>query len=195
MLFFDKAVDRQILGLEFPSSALLSLGPLFVLICSPLLVLFSERVLEKGKPLNGLIKIGIGFILTSLSFGILAFSCHVHSDLISPVWVVGSILIQTLGELLIVPIGFSNISKLAPPRLRSLMMSFWLMAIAYGHYFGGMIAQGSVNPSPLQETALMHYHAFFLNLALMPCLVGIGLFCTRILTLFCAPIFKKQYNS
>lgn len=176
MLFFNKAVDRQIFGIEFPSATLLSLGPAFVLLCSPLLILFSEKILEKKGPLDGLLKIGIGFILTGLSFVILDLSCNTPKDLASPLWVVGAILVQTFGELLIVPIGFSNISKLAPPRFRSLMMSFWLMAIAYGHYFGGFIAKFSVSESLSVETSLMHYQSFFLNLSYVPCLVGIGLF-------------------
>lgn len=176
MLFFDKAVDRQIIGIEFPSSALLSLGPIFVLICSPLLVLFSEKILERKTYIDGLIKLGIGFLLTSLSFLILAVSCNQENNLVSPFWVVGSILIQTIGELWIVPIGFSNISKLAPPRVRSLMMSFWLMAIAYGHYFGGFIAQFSLSEPSASESTLGHYSTFFLNLALAPCAVGFLLF-------------------
>ena len=172
MLFFDKAVDRRIMGIELPSSTLLSLGPVFVLICGPLLVLFSEKILERNKSIDGLIKLGIGFILTGLSFLILALSCDQANTLVSPIWVVGAILVQTLGELWIVPIGFSNISKLSPPRFRSLMMSFWLMAIAYGHYLGGYIALFSLSDVPGSVSSLEHYHAFFLNLALPPCAVA-----------------------
>ena len=176
MLFFDKAVDRQIFGLELPSAVLLSLSPIFVLICSPFLILFSEKILEKNNPMDGLLKIGVGFILTGLSFVILAVSCMTNNDFVSPLWVIGAIFIQTLGELLIVPIGFSNISKLAPPRFRSLMMSFWLMAIAYGHYFGGFIAKFSVNDSAVSGNAFANYYTFFWNLAWMPCGVGVLLF-------------------
>ncbi len=176
MLFFDKAVDRHIMGIEFPSGALLSLGPVFVFFCSPILILFWEKILEKKKSMDGLLKIGIGFLLTSLSFSILALGCHQTNILVSPFWVVAAIFVQTLGELWIVPIGFSNISKLAPPRFRSVMMSFWLMAIANGHYFGGFIAEFSLRDPALPESSLGHYQSFFSNLALMPCIVGVGLF-------------------
>lgn len=176
MLFFEKAVDRQIFGLELPSATLLALGPIFVLFCSPLLNLFSAKVLEKNKPMDGLIKIGIGFILIGLSFIILTLSCYVHNAHISPLWVIGAILSETFGELLIVPIGFSNISKLAPPRYRSLMMSFWLMAIAYGHSLGGFIAKFSVNESFVADSSVGHYQTFFWNIALIPCVLGVLLF-------------------
>ncbi|MBY0292347.1 MAG: peptide MFS transporter, partial [Alphaproteobacteria bacterium] len=176
MLFFDKAVNRQILGIEFPAAALLSLGPIFVLICGPLLILFSEKVLEKNRKMDGLLKLGIGFLLTGLSFLMLALSSRGGDDLASPFWVIGAILIQTIGELWIVPIGFSNISKLSPPRFRSLMMSFWLMAIAYGHYFAGFIAQFSLSDPLLPESSLDHYQTFFLSLAIAPCIVAFLLF-------------------
>lgn len=176
MLFFNKAVERTLFGLEIPAAALLSLNPIFVLVCSPLLILFSAKTLEKNKPMNGLVKISIGFILTGFSFLILALSCYISYAFVSPLWIMGAFLIQTFGELLIVPIGYSNISKLAPPRFRSLMMSFWLMAIAYGHYFGGFIAKFSVSSASIGETSLDHYQIFFLNLGLMPCILGILLF-------------------
>lgn len=172
MLFFEKAVERTLFGIEIPSAALLSLGPVFVFFLSPLLALFWERILEKNKNLNGLIKIAIGFLLTSLSFIILALSCIQEKEVAPLFWVIFSILVQTLGELWIVPIGFSNISKLAPPRFRSVMMSFWLMAIAYGHYMGGFIAKFSVNESSSGETALEHYQTFFWSLSLMSFVVG-----------------------
>ncbi len=176
MLFFDKAVDRKIMGIEIPSSALLSLGPIFVLICSPLLILFSEKVLEKHRSIDGLVKVGVGFFLTGLSFLILAISCYQGNALVSPLWVVLAILVQTLGELLIVPIGYSNVSKFSPPRIRSLMMSFWLMAIAYGNYLGGFIAQFSLNDPEMLGNSLEHYQTFFLSLTFMSCVLALFLF-------------------
>lgn len=193
MLFFDKVVDRHIFGMEFPSATLLALGPIFVLICSPLLILFFEKTLEKNNPIDGLVKIGTGFIVTGLSFIILALSCNTNNDLVSSLWVIVAILIQTFGELLIVPIGFSNISKLAPPRFRSLMMSFWLMAIAYGHYLGGFIAKFSVPESSLDENSLNHYQSFFWNLSLMPCILGVLLFLYYMMKPKSS--FQKQTNS
>ena len=179
MLFFNKAVDRQVMGLEFPPSAFLSLGAIYVLIFTHLLSLFQDKALEKKKPMDGLIKIGVGFVCVSLSFVILALSCWKESGLVSSFWVSISLLVQTLGELLIVPIGFSNVSKLSPVRFRSVMMSFWMMAIAYGHYFAGFIARFSLSDQTLLgESSLEHYRHFFLNLGLLSLVVPIvlGLF-------------------
>lgn len=173
MLFFDKAVDRNLMGFVIPPAFLLALGPVFVLICSPILILLFERVIEKKQPLNGLTKLSFGFAFLGLSFLVISLSCYAGASMF---WIVLAILMQTIGELLIVPIGFANISKLAPPHLRTRMMSFWLMAIAYGNYCGGFIAKLSINHAPTLESSLSHYRSFFFNLAIMPCCIALMLF-------------------
>jgi len=169
IVFFEKAVDRTILGITIPSSAFLSLNPLFVLILSPILLFLSKNYFEKTKPLGGFFKIGVGFVFVGLSFLILSFSAYQTSSLVSSGWVVVALLIQTVGELLVVPIVLSTISKFAPLRFRSVMMSFWLMAIAYGHYFAGFMAQFSVGTA-LEPTinVLEQYSLFFFSIGLMP---------------------------
>ena len=175
MLFFEKHVNRQIMGIKFPSSVLLSLSPIFVLLFSPLLLFFKEKYLKDNKPTEGLAKASTGFLFVSFSFGLLAFSAYYSEGLVSPFWIIGAIFIQTMGELFIIPVGLSNISKLSPLRFRSAMMSFWLMAIAYGHYFAGLIAPLSIRDfhSPTVNS-LTHYSDFFSNLSLLP--LGVSLF-------------------
>ncbi|MBL9029458.1 MAG: peptide MFS transporter [Caedimonas sp.] len=188
MLFYEHAVNRHIMNFVIPASSFMSLGPVFVLILSPLIVLFWEKILERNKRMNGLTKIGIGFLWVSASFWILALSTCGNKTLVSPFWIAGAIFLQTIGELWIVPIGFSNVSKFSPPRFRSLMMSFWLMAIAYGHYFAGFIAYLSLSETPSSMMSslsasseltspvdLAHYGAFFFNLSLLPFALAVGL--------------------
>ena len=176
MLFFEHGVNRDVLGTTIPSSAFLSFSPLFVLVVSPILIFMFKSHFEKTKPMEDFLKIGIGFIFVSLSFLILAYSSFQRTSLVSVGWVVGAILIQTVGELLVVPIILSTISKFAPLRFRSVMMSFWLMAIAYGHYFAGFIAQFSIGkPLETSANAMERYGAFFLWLGLMPLAVAVFL--------------------
>lgn len=178
ILFYEKAVDRNVMGTVIPSSAFLSLDPLFVLLCGPLLIFLSAQYLEKTKPLEGLTKTGVGFLFVAFSFGILAFSTfHNNTSSIPLLWVIGAMFIQTIGELWIAPVSFSKISQYAPARYRSVMMSFWPMAIAYGHYFAGFIAQFSLNdPSSLSlSNSLEQYRAFFMYLGLLPLCIGSSL--------------------
>jgi len=178
MLFYEKAVDRNVMGAVIPSSAFLSLDPLFVLLCGPLLIFLSAKYLEKKKPLDGLTKTGVGFLFVAFSFGILALSTFQNNASSIPLlWIIGAMFIQTIGELWIAPVSFSKISQYAPARYRSVMMSFWPMAIAYGHYFAGFIAQFSLNdPTSLSfGNSFEQYRSFFMYLGLLPFCIGSSL--------------------
>lgn len=177
MLFFEKAVDRQIMGAVIPSSSFLSLGSLFVLICSPFLLFLSSQYFEKAKPMNGFVKTGWGFLCVAASFGILAFACQVNGASIPFLWIVGAIFMQVIGELWVAPVSFSKISQYAPPRFKSILMSFWSMAIAYGHYLAGFVAQLSLNnrTSLSLDNSFEGYRMFFLQLGIFPLCVGLSL--------------------
>jgi dipeptide/tripeptide permease len=175
MLFYEKAVDRNVMGTVIPSSAFLSLDPLLMLVLGPAFLFLSGRYLERKKPIEGFIKIGCGFMGAALCFGILALSAyHNNGALISPLWIVGAGLIQVMAELWVAPVSFSKISQHAPPRYQSVLMSFWLMAIAYGHYFAGFIAQFSLSEAvPLSyENSFERYQTFFSHLSLMALSIG-----------------------
>ena len=47
--------------------------------------------------------------------------------------------IITIGELFISPMGLSFVSKVAPARIRGMMMGFWFGATAVGNYLAGFI--------------------------------------------------------
>ncbi len=183
MLFYNEAVDRQIMGMVVPAATFLSLSPLFVLTCSPFLIMVSDKYLEKKKPINGFIKIGCGFLCAALSFGILALASHYHhnSSLISPLWVVGVVFIQVIGELWVAPISYSKISQYAPPHFKSVLMGFWYMALAYGHYFAGFLAQFSLSnrTDPSLNPSFEGYQTFFVSLALLALCVSLSLLLSR----------------
>jgi POT family proton-dependent oligopeptide transporter len=172
VLFYKKAVNRHVFGFELPSSALLSLGSIFVLFCMPLQSFLSARYLEKTKPLNGFVKMGCGFVAMALGFWVLSLSAWQDEGSLIPLsWIALAIFIQTLGELWIAPISMSKVSQHSPARLQSIMMSFWPMAIAYGHYFGGVMAQFSLRPAG--EDSFARYQSFFFYLGLLALGVGI----------------------
>jgi dipeptide/tripeptide permease len=178
MLFYEKAVDRHVMGTTIPSSAFLSFDPLFVLLCSPILLFLSSRYIEKTKPVNGFVKTGCGFLCVAASFGILALSTwQANSPLVPLSWIIAAFFVQTIGELWIAPISFSKISQYAPLRYKSILMSFWPMSIAYGHYLAGFVARFSLGNKinqPYRNSA-EQYHPFFLRLALLALCVGLSL--------------------
>jgi POT family proton-dependent oligopeptide transporter len=51
---------------------------------------------------------------------------------VSPFWLIAAYAVISLGELMLSPMGLSLVSKVAPARMRGLMMGGWFVATAIG---------------------------------------------------------------
>jgi POT family proton-dependent oligopeptide transporter len=169
-LFLKNAVDRDVMGFTIPAPAFMPMQAFFIFTLGPILNLITFRYLERGGPLAGFTKPGFGFLIAALSFWILVFGTY-QGVPIPIIWILGALVLQTIGDLWIVPISLSKISQNSLPRLQSITMSFWTMAIAYGHYFAGIMAQFSI--AAPEEDSLGQYRAFFFWLGCMALVIGI----------------------
>jgi POT family proton-dependent oligopeptide transporter len=120
-----------------------SINPFWVITLTFPLVWFwgflDRRGLEPSTPT----KMAFGMTLTGLSFFILYFAARTgeavaaggdpYAFRVSPMWLVLSYFVVTLGELMLSPMGLSLVSKVAPIRLRGLMMGGWFVATAMGN--------------------------------------------------------------
>jgi len=60
--------------------------------------------------------------------------------MVSPMWLIITYLLHTLGELCLSPVGLSAMTKLAPKRIAGQIMGVWFLGAAIGNYMGGEIA-------------------------------------------------------
>ncbi len=112
-----------------------------------------KRGLEPSTPT----KIAIGMFLTCLAFLILYAGAKLGGDQtfltdaqgnflldkkggylveehkVSPFWLISAYAVISLGELMLSPMGLSLVSKVAPARMRGLMMGGWFVATAIGN--------------------------------------------------------------
>jgi POT family proton-dependent oligopeptide transporter len=59
---------------------------------------------------------------------------------VSPLWLVATYLLHTIGELCLSPVGLSAMTRLAPTRIVGLTMGVWFLALSVGNYLGGRVA-------------------------------------------------------
>jgi POT family proton-dependent oligopeptide transporter len=85
---------------------------------------------------------------------------------VSWLWLVMTYMVLTLGELMLSPMGLSLVSKVAPVRMRGLMMGGWFVSTAIGNK---LTAIGVYYDRWLQST-------FFLTLAACAAAMGVVLF-------------------
>ncbi len=119
-------------------------NPIFVVACTPLVVGLFSYLNKRGKEPSAPRKIGIGMLLSAVSFLVLLF-CSIglpapgeldaagSPDRVSPYWLFWSYFIITWGELFLNPMGISFVSRIAPARFRGLSQGLWLCSIAVGN--------------------------------------------------------------
>ncbi|HEV2803140.1 MAG TPA: peptide MFS transporter [Pyrinomonadaceae bacterium] len=121
-----------------------SINPGWVLLLTFPLVGFWSWLDKKGLEPSTPTKMVIGMVMTSLAFFILFIAAKIgegslapgadpYAYKMSPLWLLGAYGVLTLGELMLSPMGLSLVSKVAPVRMRGLMMGGWFVATAIGN--------------------------------------------------------------
>ncbi len=118
-------------------------NPVFVVICTPLVVFFFAFMAKRGNPVSTARKIFLGMVITGISLLVVALGSYLGgggAHKISMLWLIGYYLVITLGELCLSPMGLSLVTKLSPKRLVGLMMGGWFLATAIGNKLSGFIS-------------------------------------------------------
>jgi POT family proton-dependent oligopeptide transporter len=112
-----------------------AINPFWIIVLSIPLVRFWRWLNAKGLEPSTPTKIGLGMLLTSCAFLILAAGGLAGGDTgkVSPWWIIGAYFVISLGELMLSPMGLSLVSKVAPVQTRGLMMGGWFFATAMGN--------------------------------------------------------------
>jgi POT family proton-dependent oligopeptide transporter len=137
-LFADRSAHNVILGHSFPASWYQSLPPLFIILFAPVFATIWVR-LGKRNP-SSTAKFAFALFLLGLGFAVMigASMAALSGVRVSPIWLMVSYLLQTLGELCLSPVGLSAMSVLAPVRIAGLVMGVWFLALSVGNYLAGM---------------------------------------------------------
>lgn len=139
-LFADRLTDTSLLGFEFPSTWFQSLNPLYIFLLAPLFSLLWVKLGDKqpsspAKFAFGLYGVGFGFLVM-----VAAANLASEDYRVSPMWLIVTYLLHTLGELCLSPVGLSAMTKLAPRQIVGQILGVWFLAAAIGNYMGGELA-------------------------------------------------------
>ncbi len=120
-------------------------NPFFIVALTPLVVGLFGYLNKKGKEPSAPRKIGIGMLITAVSFALLAIaSLSLPSPKtlggkvapealqVSTYWLISTYFLQTIAELFLSPMGISFVSRVAPPKYKGLMMGLWFASTAVG---------------------------------------------------------------
>lgn len=135
-LFAEQNTNRNIFGYEVAASNFQSINAIFIVIFAPILSALWISLAKKNLNPRTPIKFSFGLLLLGLGFLVIAAGQNKADSgaLVSPMWLVMTYLLHTLGELCLSPVGLSMITKLAPAKIVSAMMGLWMGSIALGNY-------------------------------------------------------------
>ena len=124
-------------------------NPCFVVALTPVSIAIFGWLAARGKEPSAPRKIAYGMMVAAVAYGIMAFAsiglltpneqaaaveAGATAPLASPNWLISTYLVLTFGELLLSPMGLSFVTKVAPPKLKGLMMGGWFAATALGNF-------------------------------------------------------------
>ena len=121
-------------------------NPFYVVALTPVSMAIFSSLAAKGKEPSAPRKIAYGMLVAAAGFAVIAFgsmglltpneqaAAGEAAALVSPNWLISTYLVLTFAELLLSPMGISFVSKVAPPKLKGMMMGGWFVATAIGNY-------------------------------------------------------------
>jgi proton-dependent oligopeptide transporter, POT family len=139
-LFAAEKTDNTIAEFDMPASWYQSINAMFIISLAPVFAwlwikLGRREPSSPAKFVWGLVLVGLGFIVLGLGASIAQSGTKV-----SPMWLLLTYLLHTMGELCLSPVGLSAMTKLAPGRVAGLMMGVWFLSLSIGNYAGGRLA-------------------------------------------------------
>jgi POT family proton-dependent oligopeptide transporter len=153
-LFAVNNVRLQVWGVEIAPQWVQNINTVVIVVGGPLLAVLFSRLRARGWNIDlpqqfavSLILMGLGFlalpagITQADEFGRVAFA-----------WLFTSYVLQSVGELLISPIGYAMIGKLAPREYQGIMMGSWMLITGLASLFAGDFS--GMIPEPAGSTAL-----------------------------------------
>ncbi len=119
---------------QFPSVEALG-----VIALSPVLVAVWAWLQRRNAEPSTPVKMLLGLVLLGSAFALLGYAGIMGGDTgrVSAVWLITANLIMAVGEIALSPMGMSLVNRLAPPRMRGLMMGGWFASLALGGYLAG----------------------------------------------------------
>jgi POT family proton-dependent oligopeptide transporter len=177
-LFAINNVDLRVWGITVAPQWIQNINTVTIVIGGPLLAALFVDLRAKGWAIDLPKQFAVSLILMGLGFLALPVGIALADEAGKTAffWLFLSYLLQSFGELLISPIGYAMIGKLAPRQYQGIMMGSFMLVTGLASLFAGDFS-GMV-PEPAGTTALVtnpEYSSLFARLGWSSAAVGVVL--------------------
>ncbi|MFD6315771.1 oligopeptide:H+ symporter [Streptomyces nigra] len=157
-LFAESSADNSVFGWEFPVSWYQSVNPVMIMALAPVFAWAWLALARRGKEPSTATKFAMGLVLVGASFFLflapLSIADGGHKA--AALWLAGIYFVQTVGELMLSPVGLSVTTKMAPAKYASQMMGVWFLAVTAGDATTGLLSIAGVD---LNKTGIVALEA------------------------------------
>lgn len=124
-----------------PPERFQSIEPTTVVLMSPVAVWLWATLRARKREPSTPVKMLLGVVFLAIAFSALSYAGATggNTGRVSPAWLVGANILLAIGEISLSPMGMSLVNRLAPARLRGLMMGGWFASLSVGGYLAGKI--------------------------------------------------------
>jgi len=161
MLFADRNMSKEWLGMTIDAEFTQFFNPFFIIVLSPILSWIWIWLDKKKKNPSTPSKFTLGVLFMAFGFLFLWAGLRFisHGPEASPWWLIGSYFLQTIGELLLSPIGLAMVTRLSPRHLVGMMMGVWFLTQSAAFAIGGTLAIISDVPQGTTPDAAMQIYS------------------------------------
>ncbi|MGI9187177.1 MAG: peptide MFS transporter [Gaiellales bacterium] len=140
-IFAQEDTRNVVFGWAFPSSWFQSVNPLLIIALAPVMAIIWTALGARGRQPGTPYKFFGGLFLVAVSMLVMVFAAHAAIDgRVAALWLVAVFAIQTVGELMLSPVGMAAATRLSPPDRVSQTLGVWFLATSVGDAIGGRIA-------------------------------------------------------
>lgn len=181
-LFIERNVDRHYLGMFIAPQWTQIISTIVIIFGGPILCMLFTLLRKRDLRIEVPQQFQLALVLIGLSFGLLSMGIY-YCDARGYTnfnWIATSSISQSIGELLIAPIGFAMIGQLAPVNLRGIMMGNWMMLIGLGaitaNYISQIIFSDNLHDSISPLVTNVSYSKVFLLLCLVSLVIAMFMY-------------------
>jgi len=168
-------MNQHWLGRDILPSQMQAVNPLLILIMIPAFTYWIYPAINKVFPLNPLRKIGIGLFVAAISFAVSALleMWIAAGGKPSVGWQAFDYVILTAAEVMVSITCLEFAYTQAPRRMKSFIMSFFLLAIAFGNAFTALVNWVIQDKEGTSRITDVQYFWFFTGAMLLTAIVFI----------------------
>jgi len=138
-IYSDERLNRDLFGWEMPVPWVQSINPVFIIVLSGVFAAIWTKLGERQPSTP--VKFALGTAIMGVAFLLFIPFSGGGPNSTPLLGIIAILLVFTIAELLLSPIGLSVTTKLAPARFHTQMVALFFLSVALGTAMAGLLAQ------------------------------------------------------